>query len=66
MEYILIFWLAHGQPVATPMPSAFACMQGLNGLKGQDTSMKGICLPLGGDEGNYHNLFTEANPDIRN
>ena len=66
MKYILIFWLAHNQPSAVPGMGAFACVQGLRVLQGQLDGVKGMCVPMGGEEGNYHRLFTDVNPTFPN
>ena len=66
MKFLLIFWLANTQPQIATMNSSFACAQGLNVLKGSIPSLQGVCLPTIGDEGSYHRLFTDANPEVPN
>lgn len=61
MKYILIFWLAQGQPVATPMANAYACVQGLRIIQGELPKTEGVCLPEGGDVKTYGHLLSDAN-----
>lgn len=63
MKYVLIVWWVSRALTATDFDSAFACAQAAQVMEAQQAHAR--CFPKDGDEGNYHHLFTEANPQVQ-